>query len=125
MPSDRKLLQEIVILPGTGKALEMRRGQVLRIAQAAGARQCADFNCSICTITENSSTPAGPISGDFLWSAPPRERPMMAIIEDTVGTNDVLYPRLSAFANAVAVHTIAMTSRQAQREYGLTQRRAR
>jgi uncharacterized protein YcgI (DUF1989 family) len=42
--SQRKILRELVIEPGTGKALEVRRGQILRIEQTAG-RQCADFNC--------------------------------------------------------------------------------
>lgn len=132
MPSDRKLRQEIVILPGTGKALEMRRGQVLRIAQTAG-RQCADFNCfNLHDYKEFFHTGRTrhlhgmhPTKGDFLWSAPPRERPMMAIIEDTVGTNDVLYPRCSAFLfehhYGLAVHTNCHDIQaEAQREYGLT-----
>jgi hypothetical protein len=66
-----------------------------------------------------------PTKRDFLWSAPPRERPMMAIIEDTVGTNDVLYPRCSAFLfehqYGLAVHTNCHDIQaEAQREYGLT-----
>jgi hypothetical protein len=66
-----------------------------------------------------------PTKGDFLWSAPPRDRPMMAIIEDTVGTNDVLYPRCSAFLfehqYGLAVHTNCHDIQaEAQREYGLT-----
>jgi uncharacterized protein YcgI (DUF1989 family) len=101
---DRKVVDEITIQPGTGKALELRRGQVLRIAQTSG-RQCADFNCfNLHDYKEFFHTGRTrhlhglhPTKGDFLWSAPPRERPMMAIIEDTVGTNDVLYPRCSAF----------------------------
>src|SRR5688500_20359669 len=31
------------------------------------------------------------------WSAPPRERPMFTIIRDTVGTNDIQYPRCTGF----------------------------
>ena len=38
-----------------------------------------------------------PTKGDHLWSAPPRDRIMFTILEDTVGTNDVNYPRCSAF----------------------------
>ena len=79
--SDRKLLYELVIQPGTGKALEMRRGQVLRISQTSG-RQCADFNCfNLHDYKEFFHTGRTrhlhglhPTKGDFLWSAPPRER---------------------------------------------------
>ena len=42
--SERKIIQQLVIEPGTGKALEVLRGQMLRIEQVEGA-QCADFNC--------------------------------------------------------------------------------
>jgi uncharacterized protein YcgI (DUF1989 family) len=130
--SNRKLLCEHIIQPGTGKALEMRRGQVLRIAQTSG-RQCADFNCfNLHDYKEFFHTGRTrhlhglhPTTGDFLWSAPPRERPMMAIIEDTVGTNDVLYPRCSAFLfeyqYGLPVHTNCHDIQaEAQREYGLT-----
>src|SRR5712692_10490376 len=128
----RKLVLEITIEPGTGKALELRRGQVLRIAQTSG-RQCADFNCfNLHDYKEFFHTGRTrhlhglhPTKGDFLWSAPPRERPMMAIIEDTVGTNDVLYPRCSGFLfehqYGLAVHTNCHDIQaEAQREFGLT-----
>jgi uncharacterized protein len=126
------MLQEVTIEPGTGKALEMRRGQVLRIAQTSG-HQCADFNCfNLHDYKEYFHTGRTrhlhglhPTKGDFLWSAPPRERPMMAIIEDTVGTNDVLYPRCSGFLfeyqYGLPVHTNCHDIQaEAQREYGLT-----
>ena len=50
---------------------------------------------------------------------------MMAIIEDTVGTNDVLYPRCSGFLfehhYGLAVHTNCHDIQaEAQREFGLT-----
>jgi len=41
---ERKLLFEHTMQPGTGKALEVRAGQILRIEQTKGA-QCVDFNC--------------------------------------------------------------------------------
>ena len=132
MPAPRKMLQEVTIEPGTGKALEIRRGQVLRIAQTSG-HQCADFNCfNLHAYKEYFHTGRTrhlhglhPTKGDFLWSAPPRERPMMAIIEDTVGTNDVLYPRCSGFLfeyqYGLPVHTNCHDIQaEAQREYGLT-----
>lgn len=128
----RKTLRELTIEPGTGKALELRRGQVLRIEQTSG-RQCADFNCfNLHDYKEFFHTGRTrhlhglhPTKGDFLWSAPPRERPMMAIIEDTVGTNDVLYPRCSGFLfehhYGLAVHTNCHDIQaEAQREFGLT-----
>jgi uncharacterized protein YcgI (DUF1989 family) len=128
----RKTVRELTIEPGTGKALELRRGQVLRIEQATG-RQCADFNCfNLHDYKEFFHTGRTrhlhglhPTKGDFLWSAPPRERPMMAIIEDTVGTNDVLYPRCSGFLfehhYGLAVHTNCHDIQaEAQREFGLT-----
>jgi uncharacterized protein YcgI (DUF1989 family) len=130
--SQRKVLQEQVIEPGTGKALEMKRGHVLRIEQAVG-RQCADFNCfNLHDYKEFFHTGRTghlhglhPTKGDFLWSAPPRERPMMAIIADTVGTNDVLYPRCSGYLfeyhYGLPVHTNCHDIQaEAQREYGLT-----
>jgi hypothetical protein len=66
-----------------------------------------------------------PGKGDFLWSAPPRERPMIFILEDTVGTNDALYPRCSGFLfeyhYGLPVHTNCHDIQtESQREYGLT-----
>jgi uncharacterized protein YcgI (DUF1989 family) len=130
--SRRKVLKELVIEPGTGKALELRRGQILRIEQTTG-RQCADFNCfNLHDYKEFFHTGRTrhlhgihPTKGDFLWSAPPRERPMMAIIEDTARTNDVIYPRCSGFLfeyhYGLTVHTNCHDIQaEAQREYGLT-----
>ena len=131
-PKGRNTIRELTIEPGTGKALELRRGQVLRIEQTNG-RQCADFNCfNLHDYKEFFHTGRTrhlhglhPTKGDFLWSAPPRERPMMAIIEDTVGTNDVLYPRCSGVLfehhYGLAVHTNCHDIQaEAQREFGLT-----
>jgi len=131
-PPEREVVAEHVIQPGTGKALELRRGQVLRIAQT-GEGQCADFNCfNLHDYKEFFHTGRtrhmhglNPSVGDFLWSAPPRERPMAAIVEDTAGTNDILYPRCSAFLfeyqYGLPVHTNCHDIQaEAQREYGLT-----
>jgi len=128
----RRVREEIVIEPGTGKGLPLRRGQVLRIEQVAG-RQCADFNCFnlhdykeyLHTGRTRHMHGLHPTRGDFLWSAPPRERPMMAILEDSCGTNDALYPRCSAFLfeyhYGLAVHTNCHDIQaEAQREFGLT-----
>lgn len=128
----RKLLQEFTLEPGTGKAVEVRKGQVLRIEQIAGG-QCADFNCfNLDDYKEFFHTGRTrhlhglhPTKGHFLWSAPPRERPMMYILEDTLGTNDILYPRCSAFLfeyhYGLPVHTNCHDIQaEAQREFGLT-----
>ncbi len=128
----RECLASLVIAPGTGKALEVLQGQVVRISQVEGG-QCADFNCFNLhdyrefmhvgrTRTLHGFNP-GP--GDFLWSAPPRERAMMYILADTVRANDVMFPRCSAnlyesvygFRRHTNCHDIQS---EAQREYGLT-----
>lgn len=131
--SDRRAhLASHVIEPGTGKALEVLKEQVVRISQVEGG-QCADFNCFNLhdykefmhvgrTRTLHGFNP-GP--GDFLWSAPPRERAMMYILADTVRANDVMFPRCSAnlyesvygFRRHTNCHDIQA---EAQREYGLT-----
>ena len=66
-----------------------------------------------------------PSRGAFMWSAPPRERAMLYILEDTYGRNDVLFPRCSAYVYESAygfdVHTNCHDIQaEAQREYGLT-----
>lgn len=131
--SARDLLLDTVIRPGEGKALELRRGQVLRIEQIADGGQCADFNCfNLHDYKEYFHTGRTrhmhglhPTVGALLWSAPPRERPMAAIIADTVGTNDILYPRCSSFLfeyqYGLTPHTNCHDIQaEAQREFGLT-----
>jgi uncharacterized protein YcgI (DUF1989 family) len=128
----RPAIFEWTLQPGTGKAIELRAGQILRIAQIEG-RQCADFNCfNLHDYKEymhcgRTRTVHGfhPSKGTFLWSAPPRERAMMYIMEDTYGRNDVLFPRCSAYVYESAygfdVHTNCHDMQaEAQREYGLT-----
>jgi uncharacterized protein YcgI (DUF1989 family) len=125
-------LLDFVMEPGTGRAIELRKGQVLRIEQIKGG-QCVDFNCFNLhdyrefmhtgrTRTEHGINP-GP--GDFMWSAPPRERPMIYILADTVHCNDVMYPRCSPFlfenSFGFRIHTNCHDIQsEAQREYGLT-----
>ena len=130
--ADRKILLEWVMQPGTGKAVELLAGQVLRIEQVQGL-QCVDFNCfNLHDYKEfmhcgRTRTVHGfnPTKGSFLWSAPPRERALIYILEDTYGRNDVLFPRCSAYVYESAYGFDAHTSCQdiqaeAQREYGLT-----
>src|SRR6202047_2265818 len=107
--SERRILFEHVLEPGTGKAIELLKGQILRIEQVEGG-QCADFNCfNLHDYKEfmhcgRTRTVHGfhPTTGTFMWSAPPRERAMLYILEDTVGRNDVLFPRCSAYVYEAA-----------------------
>jgi uncharacterized protein len=130
--TQRKVLSQLTLEPGTGKALELQRGMILRIEQIEGG-QCVDFNCfNLHDYKEFFHTGRTrhlhglhPSKGDFLWSAPPRERQLMYIMEDTVRTNDVLYPRCSGFLfeyhYGLRVHTNCHDMQaEAQREYGLT-----
>jgi uncharacterized protein YcgI (DUF1989 family) len=130
--ANRQLVTEFIMEPGTGKAVELLRGQILRIEQIEGG-QCADFNCfNLRDYKEHMHTGRtrhihgmNPTKGDFLWSAPPRERPMLYIVEDTVGTNDTLYPRctgvLYEYQYGFEVHTNCHDIQaEAQREFGLT-----
>lgn len=128
----RSIHFESTLQPGTGKALEVRAGQILRIEQVEGG-QCVDFNCfNLNDYKEfmhcgRTRTVHGfhPSKGTFLWSAPPRERAMLYILEDTAGRNDVLFPRCSAYlyesAYGYDLHTNCQDIQaEAQREYGLT-----
>src|SRR6266851_8625866 len=130
--TSRRIISEFVLEPGTGKAIELLKGQILRIEQVEGG-QCADFNCfNLHDYKEfmhcgRTRTVHGfhPTTGTFMWSAPPRERAMLYILEDTVGRNDVLFPRCSAYvyeaSYGFAVHTNCHDIQaEAQREYGLT-----
>jgi uncharacterized protein YcgI (DUF1989 family) len=128
----RKLVSEYVLEPGTGKALEVRSGQILRVEQIQGA-QCVDFNCfnlhdykeAMHVGRMRAMYGLVPSKGDFIWSAPPREQAMMYILEDSVGCNDVMFSRCNAylyesvygFAGHTNCHDIQA---EAQREFGLT-----
>ena len=130
--SERRPILEWLLQPGTGKAIELLAGQILRIEQVEGL-QCVDFNCfNLHDYKEfmhcgRTRTVHGfnPTKGSFMWSAPPRERALLYILEDTVGRNDVLFPRCSAYLYESAYGFDAHTNchdiqAEAQREYGLT-----
>ncbi|MEI8148831.1 MAG: urea carboxylase-associated family protein, partial [Actinomycetes bacterium] len=123
---------EHVLEPCTGKAVPILRGQILRIVHL-GNGQCADFNAFILddykeyfhTGRTRHLHGLFPKEGDMLWSAPPRERPMFTIIRDTVGTNDVQYPRCTGFLYeyqyGFELHTNCHDIlAESIREYGLT-----
>lgn len=130
--STRELITTWVLEPGTGKAIELLRGQVLRVEQIEGG-QCVDFNCfnlhdykeSLHTGRTRTVHGLHPTAGHFMWSAPPRERAMAYILEDTANCNDVMFPRCSAnlyeAVYGLPVHTNCHDIQaEAQREYGLT-----
>lgn len=129
---ERTTITDLVLEPGTGKALEVRAGQILRVEQIDGD-QCADLNVfNLHDYREfmhvgRTRTLHGinPGEGDFLWSAPPRERALMYLQSDTARINDTLFPRCSAnmyeSIHGFAEHTnCADIQAEAQREYGLT-----
>jgi uncharacterized protein len=130
--AEREVVFEHVMEPGTGTAVPVRRGQILRIEQL-GEGQCADFNAfNLHDYKEYFHTGRTrhlhglfPAEGDMLWSAPPRERAMFTIIRDTVGTNDIQYPRCTAFLYEYQYGFEEHTNchdilAEAIREYGLT-----
>ncbi|MFQ5914431.1 MAG: DUF1989 domain-containing protein [Nitrospinota bacterium] len=100
----RKLVRDFILGPAMGKALPLFRGQVLRVQQV-GDGQCLDFNAfnlhdykeRFCCGNTRRMHGIGPTVGHHLWSASPRDRVMLTIIKDTVGTNDTNFCRCSAF----------------------------
>ncbi|MGI6853809.1 DUF1989 domain-containing protein [Mesorhizobium sp. 1B3] len=130
--SNRELVDELIMEPGTGKAVEVLKDQILKIEQIEGP-QCVDFNCfNLHDYKEamhvgriRAVHGLSPTAGHFIWSAPPRERAMMYIMGDTANCNDVLFSRCSAYlyesAYGFAHHTNCHDIQaEAQREYGLT-----
>ena len=128
----RPVLSTLILEPGTGKAIELLAGQILRIEQVEGG-QCVDFNAfNLHDYKEfmhcgRTRTVHGfnPSKGTFMWSQPPRERAMLYILEDTYGRNDVLFPRCSSYLYESAYGFDAHSNchdiqAEAQREYGLT-----
>jgi len=130
--SERRVITRFDLEPGTGRAIELLKHQILRIEQIEGG-QCVDFNCFNLhdyrehmhtgrTRTEHGLNPG---KGAFMWSAPPRERPMVYILEDTAHCNDVLFPRCSPYLyeSVFGFHTHTNCQdiqAEAQRQYGLT-----
>lgn len=128
----RNLVSEQILEPGTGKAFEVKSGQILRVEQIVGG-QCTDFNCfnlhdykeAMHVGRMRAMYGLLPTKGDFLWSAPPRERAMMYILSDTACCNDVMFSRCNAYLYESAYgfdeHTNCHDIQaEAQREYGLT-----
>jgi uncharacterized protein YcgI (DUF1989 family) len=121
------------IAPGTGRALVVARGQVLRVEQIRG-RQVVDVNLFVLSdarerLSASRTRALHGLSialGDTLWSAAPRERPLMTLIADSAAArHDVTFPACSAFeyasASGVAGHTnCAEIQAESIRRFGLT-----
>lgn len=101
-PEGMKLVESFIVPKERGKGFEVRAGQLLRIIETEGC-QTADFNAFVLPdLRERFSagrtrffTGIRPREGDSLWSNPPHERPLFTIVKDTVGENDLLFPRCS------------------------------
>jgi uncharacterized protein YcgI (DUF1989 family) len=126
-------IQHIVLQPVSGKAIPVRRGEVMRIRQVLG-EQCVDFNSfcladykeymdvSVCRPTVGFR----PRKLDIIYSNPPRFRPMLGILEmsdDCV--TDILgkscHASLFEIAQGLPVHTNCQdTISESIAEYGLT-----
>ena len=119
-----------VLEPGTGKAFEVRAGQVIRIAQIDG-HQCVDLNVFVLADPRErlhvgrtrGMQGRHPAPGDVLWSNAPWERPIMVIAGGT-GTTDTQFPFCSrliyrAFFGLHDRTNCQEIQNEAQREYGL------
>jgi uncharacterized protein YcgI (DUF1989 family) len=97
------------VAPGSAAALELQRGDVVRIEQLVGG-QCVDLVAwSIPDARERLSTAStraiagvSPGLGDALRSGPPFERPLLAIIADSAPGHDLLFPACSPGEYAAA-----------------------
>ena len=126
---------EVVLQPVTGKALPVRRGQVLRIEQVEGGT-CVDFNAFnlddhkeflSCGFTRGAQS-FDPRKGELIWTNAPRGRPMWAILEmaETCAL-DIVGHRCNRIFNElwwgtrIPEHPNCQdTLAEAIREYGLT-----
>ena len=84
-PKPRTRRLELLLEPVSGKALPVAKGETLRITQIKGG-QCVDFNCfnlndhkERMSIGHLRREGFHPRTGKFIWSNPPRFRPMMKI----------------------------------------------
>jgi len=105
------------IPPGTGRAVTVRRGQVLRVEQVRGGQgvdvnvfRLSDHRQRFSASRTRAMHGVAIGVGDILWSTWPRERPLMTIIADSAGVrHDVTYAACSEleyeFASGVPGHT--------------------
>jgi uncharacterized protein YcgI (DUF1989 family) len=124
---------ERTLLPVTGKAVPVRRGEVLRIEQVEGGT-CVDFNAFNlhdhkeildCGFTRSFQS-FDPRTGELIWTNAPRGRPMFAILDiaDTCELDIVGHRCNRVFQElgwGMTEHANCQDSlAEAIREYGLT-----
>jgi len=92
--------QEVV--PGAGVAVELRRGDVLRVEQLWGgacvdlvAFGLGDHGERLSAARTRTVCGVSPGLGDVLWSGPPAERPIAVVVADSAPGHDLLYPACS------------------------------
>ena len=123
---------DITLQPVSGKAIPVYKGEVLRIIQVGG-EQCVDFNCfNLHDYKERMSVGHMRVQGfrvkegHIAVSAPPRYRPMLAILHMAeTCISDLLGARCDATAGEREYGLVPRTNCQdtfgeAIREYGLT-----
>jgi uncharacterized protein len=123
---------DITLQPISGKAIPLHQGEVLRIIQVGG-EQCVDFNCfNLHDYKERMSVGHMRVQGirvhegHIAVSAPPRYRPMLAIIHmSATCITDLIGARCDATAGEREYGLVDRTNCQdtlaeAIREYGLT-----
>ena len=101
--TDAPAPQPGLVWPGAAAALELHRGDVVRIEQVAGG-QCVDLVAwslpdpreRLSAARTRAIAGISPGTGDELWSGPPYERPLLALIADSAPGHDLLFPACSA-----------------------------
>jgi uncharacterized protein YcgI (DUF1989 family) len=96
-----------LVEPGSAAALELQRGDVIRIEQLVGG-QCVDLVAwSLADARERLSAArtrsiagVSPGLGHALFSGPPFERPLLALVEDSAPGHDLVFPACSAYEYA-------------------------
>jgi uncharacterized protein YcgI (DUF1989 family) len=95
--------------PGAAAVLELQRGDVVRVEQLVGG-QCVDLVAwsrsdareRLSAARTRAIAGVSPGLGDALWSGPPYERPLLALIADSAPGHDLLFPACSAREYAAA-----------------------
>ncbi len=102
-PKPGKSRVDLRLDPVSGKALPVYKGEILRISQIEGG-QCVDFNCfnlrdhkEYMAVGHMRREGFRTQAGRFVWSNPPRYRPMMQILSMSPScVTDLLGARCSA-----------------------------
>jgi hypothetical protein len=104
MTGAERLVNEFIIPKKSGRAFEVRKGQILRVVAVEGP-QVADLNAfNLHDLREHfSAARTRSVGGLYvreatrLYSNPGRENPMMTMVRDPIGIHDTLGTRCSAF----------------------------